>query len=467
MSDISTEISALQLELPSGMEATTRTEAGSRAWVKAEPAGGRRPTSVEVVPCRSDTPIEITYADGITIIVSPRSPSAALELDRVAGRVRLAQRADGVEVAAAVIHDVAVLSARALAAKMDRYEQIGLGQLSWLTAQGQHAPDAVTAAPSPSSPVLLLLHGTGNTTQGSFGRLLHPGEQETVPSAVWSTIYAAYGGWTWAFDHPTLGMSPVENVAVLVDALPEGALLDLLSHSRGGLLADLLAAACDPEVQIPSDGGAEGDFDGRFRAVAYAAQRKGLRVRTITRVAAPSQGTTLAGDRLEVYLHVLLNGLWLAISLGVPNLMPVYAPLREFLIAFVREGQDPTVLPGLAAMNPEGPFVRWHNGLRRGAASSDHLYAIRGDALQDGWIQRIAALLVWTYFRQANDLVVEVSSMDGGPRPRACHLSRVLSPSDGEKLDHFHYFSHPTVQGWLQALLRAEGPALPGDFVEG
>ena len=50
-------------------------------------------------------------------------------------------------------------------------------------------------------------------------------------------------------DSPTLGASPVANALTLVRALPKGARLHLAAHSRGGLVAEVLArVAAQPRL---------------------------------------------------------------------------------------------------------------------------------------------------------------------------------------------------------------------------
>ena len=63
------------------------------------------------------------------------------------------------------------------------------------------------------------------------------------PQAV-ATLFTHYGGRVYALDHPTLSQSPIANALTLARALPKGATLHLLTHSRGGLVAEILARAC-------------------------------------------------------------------------------------------------------------------------------------------------------------------------------------------------------------------------------
>ena len=57
----------------------------------------------------------------------------------------------------------------------------------------------------------------------------------------------------YALDHRTLGASPIANALTLASALPKHARVHLLTHSRGGLVAEVLARVCasrDPAADL-------------------------------------------------------------------------------------------------------------------------------------------------------------------------------------------------------------------------
>src|SRR4029078_12605374 len=94
------------------------------------------------------------------------------------------------------------------------------------------------AAASYGARILVLVHGTFSTTAGTFSQLwLHHPDQVR-------TLFTNYGGRVYGLDHPTLGASPSDNGRPLARALPAGARLHLLTHSRGGLVAEVLARIC-------------------------------------------------------------------------------------------------------------------------------------------------------------------------------------------------------------------------------
>ncbi|MEP7302717.1 MAG: hypothetical protein ABI699_14455, partial [Caldimonas sp.] len=252
-------------------------------------------------------------------------------------------------------------------------------------------------------PLLVLVHGTFSDTSATFGKLW------TQHNAVVRGLFASYAGRVYALDHPTLGVSPIGNALTLVRALPAGARLHLLTHSRGGLVAEVLARAC-------AGGPLGNDVLGRFaepryaqhrsdlRALVKEAQAKGLRVERVVRVACPARGTLLASKRLDAYLSILTWCLTLA------NI-PVVPQLVDFLHEVARRRADPTELPGLEAMTPESPVVAWLNGAAE--AIPGELRVIAGDLQGDSIGSWAKTLLSDAFYWTDNDLVVQTRSMYG------------------------------------------------------
>ena len=81
-------------------------------------------------------------------------------------------------------------------------------------------------------PILLLLHGTASSTKGSFGEL--------TAGHIWNELLRVYGTNILAFEHETLTKSPLQNVLELLKQLPANSTIDIVSHSRGGLVGDIL-----------------------------------------------------------------------------------------------------------------------------------------------------------------------------------------------------------------------------------
>ena len=297
-------------------------------------------------------------------------------------------------------------------------------------------------------PMLVLLHGTFVETTSTFQKLWlgHPAGVER--------LFKHYGGAVYALDHPTLGASPIANARTLVQALPDGARLHLATHSRGGLVAEVLARV------IAKNGVDDADL-AFFGEPAYEAQRlelralgelvkgRGLRVERVVRVACPARGTLLAAKRLDAYLSVLQWTLQLA---GVP-VAPTFV---DFVAEVARRRADPSQIPGLAAMIPGNPMIDWLNAAPQ--ALPGDLRVVAGD-LQRGstvgsWLK---ALLADAYYWTDNDIVVQTRSMYGGA-PRTGGASFLLD--QGPAATHFNYFANrKTADAVVDALISVAPPA--------
>ena len=99
-----------------------------------------------------------------------------------------------------------------------------------------------------SKPMLVFVHGTASNTRGSFGQFL-----TKEAEAEWRILKDFFGNRIYAFEHRTLSRSPIENAIVLAEQLPDGANLHIVSHSRGGIVGDLL---CIPPLAPGRRGGA-------------------------------------------------------------------------------------------------------------------------------------------------------------------------------------------------------------------
>jgi tetratricopeptide (TPR) repeat protein len=288
---------------------------------------------------------------------------------------------------------------------------------------------------------LVLIHGTFSQTAGTFGKLWasHP---EIVQQ-----LFSAYGGGVYALDHATLGRSPIENAITLAQASPDGARLHLLTHSRGGLVAEVLARVCaDPRA--PIGGWFEGDPESGARLAELAAivARKRIQIDRVVRVACPARGTLLASKRFDAYLSVVKWALELA-------QIPVAPQLLDLLGEVARRRADPDALPGLAAQIPNSPLVQWLHG--DNAAVRGELRVVAGDMQGDSVVSWVKTLLSDAFFWTDNDLVVQTRSMYGGT-PRDTRSLFVLD--QGGKVSHFTYFSNAQTAASIAGALTEDSP---------
>ena len=306
--------------------------------------------------------------------------------------------------------------------------------------KGKGTPLKQAPAAPDGAPLLVFVHGTFSTTSSSFAKLwsLHP---QHVRS-----LFAKYANRVYALEHPTLGVSPISNALTLVQALPKGARLHLVTHSRGGLVAEVLARVC----ANPKLGSDDIAF---FKGAEYKTQRDALttladevrsrdiQVERIVRVACPARGTLLASKRLDAYLSVFKWTLELA---GIP----VAPALLEFLAEVAQRRADVELIPGLAAQIPNSPLIRWLHAVDE--AIPGELRVVAGDIEGDSVTSWLKTLMADAFYWSDNDLVVQTSSMYGGA-PRAAGASFVLD--QGGKVSHFNYFSNErTAEAVVNAL---------------
>jgi len=321
-------------------------------------------------------------------------------------------------------------------------------------------------------PLLVFIHGTGSSCRGSFGALW---AGSTAATAAREDLSRRYGTRALAWEHRSLTESPIVNALELVRALPAGAQLHLVTHSRGGLVGELLCLgerdrATDPlqphllDTLFAADHTLAAQLGlnplaaaaGAERDQAYQADRAALtelltllaaappRISRFVRVACPARGTTLASGRLDRWLSVLaqLAGWTLTDA------------TMDFLLAAVKARTDPRTLPGLEAMMPGSALTRLlqHPDLMTRA----DLTVIAGDAQGDALWGQLKLFVADWFYGSDHDLVVNTGSMAGGLRrpPGGARLLR----DQGPEVNHFGYFRNERSLRWLTAALaRAEG----------
>ncbi len=364
--------------------------------------------------------------------------------------------------------DLKGMTARALGEWLEGHQ---LGREPGLYACTLDDPFALvpaTAIPEGPGPCLVFLHGTGSSCQGSFGALW--AADNKAGRAARAALKARYGTRVYAFEHRSLTQSPLVNARDLARLLPAGAELHLVSHSRGGMLGELLCLAerdRDRDPLRPDLIRALFDADrtvapqlglspldpqaAKGLGQAYGEDRKALvelrdlldqskpKVSRFVRVACPARGTTLASGRLDRWLSVLGY-------LGVPELL---GDALDFLLAVVKERTDPRTLPGLEAMMPGSALTRLLN--HPDLVTTADLSVIAGDAEGDSTWGQIKLLAADWFYGADHDLVVNTGSMLGGlRRPRGGARFR---RHQGPTVTHFNYFRNELSLGWLTAAL--------------
>jgi tetratricopeptide (TPR) repeat protein/pimeloyl-ACP methyl ester carboxylesterase len=296
---------------------------------------------------------------------------------------------------------------------------------------------------SGKSPYLLFIHGTASTTTGSFGRLANTAEMKALQDI--------YGGRMLAFQHRTLSQSPIENALELARALPKNAELHIVSHSRGGLVGELLCMTALSDKDEESFRHARRDEDVKaLRELSGELASKNFRVGKFVRVACPARGTILASKRLDLYFSVILNLLGL-----IPALKgnPIYSFVKATLLELAKRRARPEEVPGLEAQMPESPLIHLLN--RPGIVTKADLAVIAGDMEGSGFWGNLKAFATDLFYWEDHDLVVNTSAMYGGmSRDQGAYYFF----DKGPEVNHFNYFENrSTRQRMLGWLTRADG----------
>lgn len=280
---------------------------------------------------------------------------------------------------------------------------------------------------------LLFIHGTFSTAQGGF---------HDIPLDLMIALHARYGGRVFALDHFTLSHDPVRNVRWLLDTLeqrsPSGRLeVDVICHSRGGLVARTLA-----------------------HAAALGLDGERVVVNRVVMVGVPNQGTLLAQpDHMVEMIDRLTTGLNLLPPGGVADV------LEGILIAVKIIGHGALrALDGLRAMDPGGEVLHALNrstpvpgvpaaGGSTGSSSGTTYFAVAAnyeptDPGLRGLVGRARDAVVDRIFEgAANDLVVPelgVYDRNGGDGFPIVD-DRCLRLPDSAGVMHTGMFGHPEV----------------------
>ena len=294
---------------------------------------------------------------------------------------------------------------------------------------------------------LLLIHGTGSSTLGSFAEMNGTDE--------WRDMVKTYGPSNLlALQHRTLTCSPLENVLAALESLPDGITLDLITHSRGGLVGDVLARFAshpvgfdEKERQVLSKNDRETDL-ATIEKIADLLKNKFITLDRLVRVACPANGTTLASNRLDKFLNVIINLLGAAIG-SVSN--PIFASMKELVLASIETKDDVTVLPGLESMNPESPFIKVLNFQGTDLQVDSKLIVIAGSAELSVSFKSLVVLVGKFFFRGKNDLVVDTASMEFGAKRKTGNVFVYMEETG--QIDHIKYFKTPKVRRTILAAL--------------
>jgi pimeloyl-ACP methyl ester carboxylesterase len=282
---------------------------------------------------------------------------------------------------------------------------------------------------------LLFIHGTTSSTYGAFEGLQQFSE---IAERFWK----AYDGRILGFNHHTLSKRVAENVADFYAALaasPGSYEFDVITHSRGGLMARAIAELGDGDISIP--------------ASASWSRPPGVQVklRRIVFVGTPNAGTDLADPKnLPVTLDRLANAIHL-----LPDAPLTLALGAVFAVAAYFSETGLQALPGLVDQSPASPFLTRLNTPKAPPMEVGGYFGIEAEFHPDGGIA--SAILdkgVDKLFRgKPNDIIVPtlgVSEIASANLP----VLQVKKYGFDDHVHHTTFFRHrPTWEYIAESLL--------------
>jgi hypothetical protein len=288
-----------------------------------------------------------------------------------------------------------------------------------------HPVDPPTADVTPDQlarlsggPLLLLVHGTFSTCGAAFRGL-------AADPSIMSNLHDRYPGRVLVFDHPTVHLSPEANARWLLDRLPADRrlTLDIVAHSRGGLVARHLAR---PDL-------------------AEDAGRPTPAIRRLVHVGTPNAGTVLASQgRLSSLLDVFTNLLSLLPDQVMGVALEAVVEVVKQIASGVMAGLD-----GLTAMDPQASGLAALNQTPALAGAK----AVTSD-FEPGPIPRVMVALDAIVDRMfgggANDLVV---STDGVHDAGAYQIADLFAVPRASAVSHCRYFHDSAVCKQITAWL--------------
>lgn len=392
------------------------------------------------------------------------------------------------------------------------------GLYQWGTRKQLYVGDRVEVgdahleqAAKDKKPLLLFIHGTASSTVGSFGSL-REGEDE----AAWDNLTREFGGRVYGFEHRTFSESPLENAIQLAKTLPKGATFSVVTHSRGGLVGDLL---CIDDVtedmisryqrkpvvdesrkpKVDKEFGEKSEKDDadsdesrltnglkrdesdesrklreaitqeeqqQLRTLKAILKEKQFNIQRYVRVACPASGTTLLSDNLDLFLSSMLSLVNFAVGL-IPVVGTVggatLSAFRRIVLEIAEKRIDPRLIPGIEAMLPGSPMTVFLAQAKRRQNIDMAVIAGDADGNSGGFLKRIAIMFTdWIMFDHFdNDFVVDTQSMRAGLARR--NETREFY-AEGHEVSHIHYFKRTDTRRALLKWLNDPEPQLLAEF---
>jgi pimeloyl-ACP methyl ester carboxylesterase len=266
-----------------------------------------------------------------------------------------------------------------------------------------------------AGPALLFVHGTFSQGHSGFANL---------PRETLEALHARYGGRVFSFEHFSVSASPEENAKQFLKMLPADLSLniDIICHSRGGLVARALAGALGtPGLER-------------------------IKVRRIVFCGAPNHGTALADPD---HVTSMIDRVTTLLNLPPLGAEVVITSILEGIITVVKVIGHGALkgLSGLAAMQPNGDFL---NGMNASAVLETEFFAVSADFQPTGSLKDLVmgaqnAVFDLVFQNAANDLVVPTLSVTEGVHAAGFPINpaNMLRFDRQQHVTHHDFFGRP------------------------
>jgi hypothetical protein len=262
---------------------------------------------------------------------------------------------------------------------------------------------------------LLFIHGFGSSVEGTRGDRFLPklgGQYDAI----------------LGYNHPTVSRDPLQNALDLLQRIPDDLRLsvDIVAHSRGGLVARSLIELATPATHIAPR-----------RLITNGTPHNG------TRLADPQRW-----DRL------------ISIALTAANVLTAatgFAFWTPLVLEFVLKAAAQSIfsLPGITAMTPGSDFLNRLNAPTEHVMQQQVRYAaVRSTfdflGLREGFRLALKALTAQAFIDEPNDLIVPTASMNAID---TAAFTLVPERQFATNVDHFTYFDNEAVLNFLREQL--------------
>ncbi len=315
-----------------------------------------------------------------------------------------------------------------------------------------------------TGPYFLFIHGTNSNTRNAFFDPSNSENEKISNTLIWEAINSSYGSNILAFEHHTLTKSPFENVLLLADKLPDNIELTIMSHSRGGLVADTLLMCIDMVKQNKLESVlAYLEEENRnedaqvVSKISSILKGKKINISQVIKVASPGNGTTLLSDNIINLLRVITEVTkWVNKSVS----QEIIELLEKLIVVFIKSKDKTDVLPGLEAMTPDNSYLDLINTYS--VIEEPKCYLLAGQSSMSlNIIHSLKFFFTRMLIQDHSDMVVNTISMLQGLSLKGAFYNKAT----GNRVHHSSYFYQQNTAELITTAIKTKGILNSSDIV--